>query len=97
MSAAKTLDRHAASALLGVTTRQFRLLLGNPTFPKPIAGRPPDEEWDISAINQFAAKLQERAARGWKCPDCLFAWDSPITEEDIDRRRAARRNASMKD
>jgi hypothetical protein len=54
----KILDRHGAAEVLGVTTREFRALIRNPTFPTPVYGRPPDEEWEASDIAVFAQRLE---------------------------------------
>lgn len=71
----RTLDRRDAAEVLGVTTREFRQLIRNPTFPRAVFGRPPDEEWDAEDIEAFTPKLDKAAAKGWKVPDALYPWD----------------------
>jgi hypothetical protein len=85
-SGALILDRRDAGEMLGVTQREFRALVRNPTFPTPVRGYPPDEEWEASDIAVFVQRLEKCAARGWKVPDCLFPfaddWATPPSAEE---------------
>ena len=70
----RTLGRYEVCDVLGITVLQFTRLQRSPTFPAPVHIGRFSITWSADAVHEFKAKLDYARRRGWKVPDCLYAW-----------------------